>query len=100
MKKIVLDRYEKNIEKNVSTYKQLSAKKSAKIEQAIDKANEKRNISLRVNKHDLEQLRVRAEMEGIPYQTLISSILHRYITNQLVNQKDIIKSIQILNSNT
>ena len=96
MKKPELDNYEKEIEKDILKYKRASSSKIAKIEKIIQKANEKKNISLRLNSQDLDQLKSRAEKEGIPYQTLISSILHKFITDQLVDQKDIVKSLQLL----
>lgn len=92
-----LDDFEKNIEKDILKFKKLSSRKLKKIEDAIEKANEKKNISLRVNNQDLEQIKLKAEHEGIPYQTLISSILHKFVTDQLIDQKNIIKSIQLLN---
>ena len=92
-----LDDFEKSIEKDILKYKKVSSKKLNKIESIIQKANEKRNISLRVNSQDLEQIKLKAEHEGIPYQTLISSILHKFVTDQLIDQKNIIKSIQLLN---
>ena len=45
----------------------------------------------------MEQIKLKAEHEGIPYQTLISSVLHKFVTDQLIDQKNIIKSIQLLN---
>ena len=92
-----LDDFEKNIEKDILKFKKVSSRKLKKIEDAIEKANEKKNISLRVNNQDLEQIKLKAEHEGIPYQTLISSILHKFVTDQLIDQKSIIKSIQLLN---
>ncbi len=92
-----LDDFEKNIEKNISNFKKVSSRKLKKIEDIIQKANEKKNISLRVNSQDLEQIKLKAEREGIPYQTLISSVLHKFVTDQLIDQKNIIKSIQLLN---
>ncbi|MCK4777045.1 MAG: hypothetical protein KAS39_01635, partial [Actinomycetia bacterium] len=44
-------------------------------------------ITLRLKQSDLEKIKVQAEKEGIPYQTFISSILHKYITHQLVDEK-------------
>ena len=41
-------------------------------------------ITIRLTKPDLEALRKRAADEGLPYQTLISSVLHKYVTHQLV----------------
>ncbi|MBI5675680.1 MAG: antitoxin [Nitrospirae bacterium] len=91
-----LDEYEKDIEKNILKYKKASKSKVAKIEQIINKAGEKKNISLRVNSQDLDQLKLKAEKEGVPYQTLISSILHKFVSDRLVDQNEIVKSIQLL----
>jgi predicted DNA binding CopG/RHH family protein len=96
MKELKLDNYEKEIEKDILKYKKVSSSKIAKIERIIQKANEKKNISLRLNSQDLDQLKLKAEKEGIPYQTLISSIIHKFVTDQLIDQKDIIKSLQLL----
>ncbi len=38
----------------------------------------------------------KAEQEGLPYQTLITTVLHKYITNQLVEKEEILKSIRLL----
>lgn len=95
-----LDDFEKNIEKDISKFKKVSSRKLKKIEDIIEKANEKKNISLRVNSQDLEQIKLKAEREGIPYQTLISSVLHKFVTDQLIDQKNIIKSIQLINKQT
>ena len=35
-------------------------------------------VSIRVREHDLARLRARAEQEGLPYQTLINSLIHKY----------------------
>ena len=96
MKEVKLDNYEKDIEKDILKYKKVSSSKITKIERIIQKANEKKNISLRLNTQDLDQLKLKAEKEGIPYQTLISSIIHKFVTDQLIDQKDIIKSLQLL----
>lgn len=96
MANIRLDEYEKKIENNILKYKKTSPKKLVRIEKIIERANEKKNISLRVNNQDLYQVKLRAEKEGIPYQTLISSIIHKFVTDQLIDQKAIIKSLQLL----
>lgn len=41
--------------------------------------NKVRNINLRVSEKTLRKLRNKAVDEGIPYQTLASSILHKYV---------------------
>jgi hypothetical protein len=38
-------------------------------------------ISLRVSRQDLARLKSRALQEGIPYQTLINALIHRYVSD-------------------
>lgn len=45
-----------------------------------------RRVNIRISTKDLEGLQKRALIEGIPYQTLIASILHKYISGRLVEQ--------------
>ena len=40
-------------------------------------------INIRLSSKDLRGLQKRALAEGIPYQTLIASILHKYVEGQL-----------------
>ena len=42
--------------------------------------NKNRNINIRLSERDLYKLKVKAIEEGIPYQTLASSILHKATT--------------------
>jgi predicted DNA binding CopG/RHH family protein len=40
-------------------------------------------INIRLSSIDLQALRTRALQEGMPYQTLISSVLHKYLSGAL-----------------
>ena len=40
-------------------------------------------MNIRISKHDMESLRVRAMEEGLPYQTLVFSILHKDLSGKL-----------------
>ena len=42
-----------------------------------------RRINIRISSRDLETLQKRAVKEGMPYQTLISSTLHKFVTGKL-----------------
>ena len=42
-----------------------------------------RRINIRISTKDLEALQKRALEEGIPYQTLVSSVLHKYVSGSL-----------------
>ncbi|MBV9390019.1 MAG: hypothetical protein JOZ78_26650 [Chroococcidiopsidaceae cyanobacterium CP_BM_ER_R8_30] len=48
-------------------------------------AKDKR-ITLRLSSVDLDAIQARAIEEGIPYQTFISSILHKYVTGRLTER--------------
>ncbi|MCD6116997.1 antitoxin [bacterium] len=91
-----LDKFEQDVENNILDYKKISTKNELKINTIIKNAKEKKSINLRVNSYDLYLLKQKADQEGIPYQTLISSILHKYLTDQLIDQKNILKSVQLL----
>jgi len=46
-----------------------------------------KRVNIRISTKNLEALQQRALEEGIPYQTLMSSILHKYINGRLVEQR-------------
>jgi predicted DNA binding CopG/RHH family protein len=65
----------------------------ALLEEAARKTlakSERRTI--RVTKMDLQALKHCAAREGVPYHTLISSVLHKYITGQLVPSRHLVPS--------
>jgi len=41
-------------------------------------------ISIRISKQDFIGIQTRAVEEGMPYQTLITSVVHKFVTNRLV----------------
>jgi predicted DNA binding CopG/RHH family protein len=47
----------------------------------VTMAGERAKISLRIPKQDLARLKSRALQEGIPYQTLINALIHRYVSD-------------------
>ncbi len=46
-----------------------------------------KRINLRLTEKDYHQIQIRAIEEGIPYQTLIASIVHKYLTGALITRK-------------
>ncbi len=48
-----------------------------------------RRINIRISSRDLHALQKRALEEGIPYQTLISSLLHKYVSGRLIEKESI-----------
>ncbi len=61
--------------------------KMDKIKSAVStKYTKRKAINIKVLESDLEKLKSKALEEGMPYQTLLNSVLHKYITGQLVDK--------------
>lgn len=45
-----------------------------------------KRINIRLSCNDLESLKTSAVEMGLPYQTLVSSVLHQYVTGRLVQR--------------
>jgi predicted DNA binding CopG/RHH family protein len=45
-----------------------------------------RRVNIRISSKDLEGIQKRALEEGIPYQTLIASVIHKYVSGRLVDR--------------
>ncbi len=46
-----------------------------------------KRLNIRISSRDLKSLQARALQEGIPYQTLAASLLHKYVSGYLVDQR-------------
>lgn len=49
--------------------------------------NKTRRVNLRVTERDFLLAHSRAREEGIPYQTLMSSVIHKYLSGRLVEKR-------------
>lgn len=83
MKLYQLDSEEEEILKAFEEGKLVRVKDYAEEKEVLEEAakntsNKTKNINIRLSEKDLTKLKSKAAREGIPYQTLASSILHRY----------------------
>ena len=49
--------------------------------------NKTRRVNLRVTERDFALAHSRAREEGMPYQTLLSSVIHKYLSGRLVEKR-------------
>lgn len=63
--------------KNKSEIARFAAMASASL------AKDKR-VNIRISSRDLDDIQAKAAEEAIPYQTLMASVLHKYVTGRLV----------------
>jgi predicted DNA binding CopG/RHH family protein len=78
----VLSAFEKGKLKSVATKAELAAFKAAARATAI----KDRRVNIRLSSGDLSDIQVKALEEGVPYQTLIASVLHKYVTGRFAER--------------
>ena len=91
-----LTKEEQIIEDNLENYKSVSGEKRNRIESIIKATRKNKAISMRMSSFDLDLLKEKAQREGMPYQTLLNTIVHKYVTNQLVDRNEVIKTITMM----
>ena len=78
----ILQAFEQGQLKSVATKTELARFKSAARATTL----KDRRVNIRLASGDLRDIQIKALEEGIPYQTLIASILHKYVTGKLADR--------------
>ena len=87
-----IDSDEKELIKDIKKMDVRTRKRPTKREQAhIRKAakafvDRESKMNIRIAPSELAQIKAKAEGEGLKYQTLVKSVLHKYVTGQLVDR--------------
>ncbi len=81
--KEILDAFEQGKLKSVSNLENeiIDAREAAK-----NTFNKNKRVNLRLTEQDFDLAHIKALEDGIPYQTLLSSIIHKYLTGRLVEK--------------
>lgn len=87
--KEVLEAYESGKLAPSGTKAELARLKAAARATAI----KDRRVNIRLSAGDLQDIQVRALEQGMPYQTLIASVLHQYATGRLAPRSSAPKSV-------
>ena len=83
-----LDQEEKELMESIEreewrSVKNINIEKERAIAAARNTLKKDKRINLRFTQKDYHQIQIKAIEEGIPYQTLISSIVHKYLNGSL-----------------
>ena len=81
--KEILESYNNDEWESVADFRE---KRAEHMEYAAATFRKDKRINIRISEKDLTGLKVRAREEGIPYQTLVSSILHKYLSGRFVER--------------
>jgi predicted DNA binding CopG/RHH family protein len=79
----LLAAYDRGLLGSVATKAELSRFKAAARATAI----KDRRVNIRLSSGDLQDIQVKALEHGLPYQTLIASVLHMYVTGRLAERE-------------
>ena len=80
----IVDAYEAGKLKSVATKSELAKLKAAARATAV----KDRRVNIRLSSGDLSDIQIKALEEGVPYQTLIASVLHKYVTGRLAERPE------------
>ena len=78
----ILNAFESGQLKSIASKSELAKFKAAARASAI----KDKRVNIRLSSVDLTDIQVRAMEEGVPYQTLITSVLHKYVNGKLVER--------------
>ncbi|MFH1610493.1 MAG: hypothetical protein ABIA91_01255 [Patescibacteria group bacterium] len=78
--KQILEDFERDDFKSV---KDLKKQKDSYVKYAKSTLAKARNINIRLSEKDLQKAKIKAADQGIPYQTLITSVVHRYVNDRI-----------------
>jgi predicted DNA binding CopG/RHH family protein len=79
----ILSAYEAGALTSVASKAELAKFKAAARSTAV----KDKRVNIRLSSGDLSDIQIRALQEGVPYQTLIASVLHKYVTGRLSDTK-------------
>ena len=77
-------------EKNPTSWKDRPAseiKKYTTLAKHLDAQKKQSRVNIRMSELDVRMLKKLSEREGVGYQTLMSAIIHKYVTEQLMERR-------------
>jgi predicted DNA binding CopG/RHH family protein len=85
------DKYEKDLLQSYEDGELVSTKPTRKEKEQFKLAAQAtalkdRRVNIRLSSTDLRDIQARAMEEGMPYQTLIASVLHKYVSGRFVEK--------------
>ena len=94
MKKLKLNKYEQEL---LDSYDRGEWKSVKSVKQEIKKHREyarntlkkDKRVNIRISSKDLDDVQTIAIEEGIPYQTLIASLIHKFVAGKFIEKRQI-----------
>lgn len=81
----ILDSFERG---EWTPIKNLSERRAEMMKLARNTLKKDKRLNIRISERDLNELQRKALNEGLPYQTYVSSIIHKFLNGKLIEAKD------------
>lgn len=96
--KTKLTAWEKRLRDSVERgeWESLGEKARKSFASAARKQVKQERVNIRLSSDVLGRIRLSAIKRGIPYQTLIASVLHSYSTGRLVDEESVLEAVKLL----
>jgi predicted DNA binding CopG/RHH family protein len=86
---------EQEIEDHAEEWVPASEEARENLRRIANRSKKNEAISLRMSSFDLTRIKAMAADQGMPYQTLINVLVHKYVTNQMYEKNEVLKTLRV-----
>ena len=88
-----LDKEEKEIMESIEKDEWVAAENSKREIEKLERTAratfaKSERMNVRISPRDLRNLKIRAMEAGVPYETLVASVIHKFLSGRLVERQD------------
>jgi predicted DNA binding CopG/RHH family protein len=86
---------EQEIQDSIDQWVPASEETREKLRRIAERSRKNEAISIRMSSFDLQRIKAMAAEQGMPYQTLINVIVHKYVTNRMYEKDEVLKTLRV-----
>lgn len=86
---------EQEIEDSIDQWVPASEETRETLKRIAERSRKNEAISIRMSSFDLQRIKAMAAEQGMPYQTLINVIVHKYVTNRMYEKDEVLKTLRV-----
>jgi predicted DNA binding CopG/RHH family protein len=86
---------EQEIEDSIEEWVPASDETREQLRRIAERSKKNKVISIRMSSFDLSRIKEMAAAQGMPYQTLINVLVHKYVTHQMYEKDEVLKTLRV-----
>lgn len=87
---------EREIEDSIEEWVPASEEAREHLRRIAERSKKNEAISIRMSSFDLSRIKEIAAEQSMPYQTLINVLVHKYVTNQIYEKDEVLKTLRLV----